>query len=135
VRLPLPALLVIAAASLLLSGCGDDAHAEFTIGIRYSQFTPVAITAVAGEPLTITIENEDPIEHEWIIGDEDVHKRHRFGTEPVHDAIPTEVSIPAFTSRITELTFTEPGAYQYICHLPGHEAYGMTGTLTVVPES
>jgi len=24
-----------------------------------------------------------------------------------------------------------PGTYRYICHLPGHEAYGMVGTLVV----
>ena len=31
----------------------------------------------------------------------------------------------------TTITFDEPGTLQYICHLPGHEAYGMVGTLTV----
>jgi uncharacterized cupredoxin-like copper-binding protein len=29
--------------------------------------------------------------------------------------------------------FDHAGAIQYICHLPGHEEYGMTGLLTVVP--
>ena len=29
------------------------------------------------------------------------------------------------------MTFATPGRYQYICHLPGHEAYGMVGTLVV----
>jgi uncharacterized cupredoxin-like copper-binding protein len=32
---------------------------------------------------------------------------------------------------VTTLTFAEPGDYLYICHLPGHEAYGMVGTLHV----
>jgi uncharacterized cupredoxin-like copper-binding protein len=31
----------------------------------------------------------------------------------------------------TTITFHEPGSQQYICHLPGHEAYGMVGTLTI----
>ena len=133
-QLPLPALVGFAAALLLLSGCGGDAHAnEMTIGIRYSQFTPDALTVTAGEPLTITLRNDDPIEHEWIVGTGEVHNRHRTGTEPNHDAIPTEVTIAPFTTKVTQLTFSEPGEYQYICHLPGHEQYGMTGTLTVVP--
>ncbi len=127
------ALLVIAVASLFVSGCGGDAQAtELTVGIHYSQFTREALAVTAGEPITITIQNEDPIEHEWIIGTEDVHERHRLGTEPFHDAFPSEVTVPAFTTRVTQLTFDEPGTYQYICHLPGHEAYGMTGTLTVL---
>jgi uncharacterized cupredoxin-like copper-binding protein len=30
------------------------------------------------------------------------------------------------------VTFAEPGEYKMICHLPGHEAYGMVGVLRVV---
>jgi len=31
----------------------------------------------------------------------------------------------------TTITFTTPGSFLFICHLPGHEAYGMVGTLVV----
>jgi len=41
------------------------------------------------------------------------------------------MSIPALSSVETTLTFAQAGTLQYICHLPGHEAYGMVGTLTV----
>jgi uncharacterized cupredoxin-like copper-binding protein len=61
-----------------------------------------------------------------------MHERHRTGSEPLHDTRPSEVTIPAFSTRVTTLTFDEPGEYLYICHLPGHEAYGMVGTLRVV---
>jgi malic enzyme len=37
----------------------------------------------------------------------------------------------AGTSRATTVTFATPGTYLYICHLPGHEAYGMVGTVVV----
>ena len=90
------------------------------------------ITARAGEPVTITLRNDDPIEHEWIVGTADVHARHRTGTEPYHDSMPTEVTIPALSSRTTTVTFDKPGEYAYICHLPGHEAYGMVGTIHVL---
>ncbi len=43
--------------------------------------------------------NTDPIDHEWIVGDAAVHARHRTGTEPVHGARPTEVTIPAGPDR------------------------------------
>jgi uncharacterized cupredoxin-like copper-binding protein len=102
-----------------------------TIGIRYSHYDQSLITVPAGVPVTILLRNDDPIDHEWIVGDAALHERHRTGTEPVHDSRPTEVTIPAGTSRLTTITFSTPGTYLYICHLPGHEAYGMVGTLVV----
>jgi uncharacterized cupredoxin-like copper-binding protein len=31
------------------------------------------------------------------------------------------------------VVFDQAGEYLFICHLPGHEAYGMVGVLRVVP--
>ena len=101
------------------------------IDIRYSHFAPNAISVPAGKPITFVIVNGDPIDHEWIVGDAALHERHRTGTEPVHNARPTEISIDAGTERRTTVTFPTAGTLTYICHLPGHEAYGMVGTLTV----
>lgn len=133
---PGAALLPFAAGLLVLvaSACGRGANAstEATIAIHFSRFVPDAIEAPAGVPVTFTLRNDDPIEHEWIVGAEDVHARHRTGTEPYHDQIPSEVTIPAFSTRVTTLTFDRAGEYLYICHLPGHEEYGMVGRVTVV---
>ena len=79
-----------------------------------------------GVPVTIVLRNEDPIDHEWILGDAAVHERHRTGTEPVHAARPTEVTIPAGETRRTTIVVDAAGTLTYVCHLPGHEAYGMT---------
>ena len=89
------------------------------------------MTVPAGAAVTFVLRNDDPIDHEWIVGDAAVHERHRTGTEPVHASRPTEVSIPAGSTRTTTVPFETPGTYLYICHLPGHEAYGMVGTLVV----
>jgi len=101
------------------------------IDIHYSHFSPAAITVPAGRPITFVIVNTDPIDHEWIVGDAALHERHRTGTEPVHNARPTEVSIDALHERRTTVTFASAGTLTFVCHLPGHEAYGMTGTLVV----
>ena len=101
------------------------------IPIHYSHYEVSEVTARAGVPVTFVLRNTDPIDHEWIVGDAAVHERHRTGTEPVHDARPTEVTIPAGTTRVTTVTFSTPGTYLYICHLPGHEAYGMVGRVVV----
>ena len=129
VRLAAAALLT----ALALSGCAPAAAAaprEVTIAFRYSQFSPRALTVPAGVPLLITLRNDDPIGHEWIVGTPEVHAAHRVGTEPVHEDRATEVSVPPFSSRTTTVVL-EAGTYEFICHLPGHEAYGMRGTLTV----
>lgn len=101
------------------------------IEIRYSHFEAAAIRVPAGRPITFVITNGDPIDHEWIVGDAAVHDRHRTGTEPDHAARPTEVSIEAGREIRTTVTFATPGSLAFVCHLPGHEAYGMTGTLEV----
>ena len=128
-------LLLLAAASLVLlvAACGGGASASNrTIAVRYSQFEPGVITVPHGVSITFTLRNDDPIEHEWIVGRPDVHERHRTGAEPFHAEIPSEVTIPAFASRETTLTFSEPGDYAFICHLPGHEDYGMVGVVKVI---
>ncbi len=127
--------LAIAAVATftLLAGCGGTASsASTTISIRFSQFEQERLTAVAGVPITITLRNDDPIAHEWMVGDDAMHQRHRAGTESSHTTVPTEVTIPALSTRVTTIVFDQPGTYRYVCHLPGHEAYGMTGTLHVV---
>ena len=101
------------------------------ITIHYSHYSPAAVSVPVGRPVTFVITNTDPIDHEWIVGDAATHERHRTGTEPVHGARPTEVSIPALSQRRTTVTFPDPGSLQFICHLPGHEAYGMVGTVTI----
>jgi uncharacterized cupredoxin-like copper-binding protein len=124
------ALLLVLA--LVTSACSSvAAGGRVTIRIHYSSFDPQRVTVPAGVPVTFVLVNDDPIDHEWIVGDAAVHARHRTGTEPHHGARPTEVSIPALTTLETTVTFAQPGIFAYICHLPGHEAYGMTGLVTV----
>ena len=43
----------------------------------------------------------------------------------VHGDRPNEVSLPPRTTKTTTLTFDAPGEMVFICHFPGHEAYGM----------
>ena len=122
------ALAGVAAAWVGTSGLGP---VTADIDIHYSHYGPARVTVPAGAAVTFVLRNDDPIDHEWIVGDAAVHERHRTGTEPVHASRPTEVSIPAGQTRTTTVRFATPGTYLYICHLPGHEAYGMVGTVRV----
>jgi uncharacterized cupredoxin-like copper-binding protein len=121
------ALLLLCA--MLAGACAPAGPQTVEIAIHYSRFTPAEITVPAGVPITFTIRNDDPIDHEWLIGDRAMHERHRTGTEPVHAARPEELTIPARSTRTTTLTFPIATTLQYMCHLPGHEQYGMVGLL------
>jgi uncharacterized cupredoxin-like copper-binding protein len=121
------------AAAWVHGPAGGGTTAE--IDIHFSHFTPTEVVATAGVPITVTLVNTDPIDHEWLVGDAAFHERHRTGTEQHHSARPNEVSIPAGATITTTVTFSQPGEYRYICHLPGHEAYGMVGVLRVLPRS
>ena len=125
--LPAAALLLAAVA---VGGCAP-ASATVTITIHYSAFEPSEVSVPAGVPVTFVLVNEDPIDHEWLIGDDAFHEAHRTGTHASHGDVPTEVTIPALETARTTITFGEPGTLAYICHLPSHEAYGMVGVLTV----
>ena len=124
-------VIILAAAAAALAGGGPTPQTSIEIVIHYSRFEPAAITVPVGVPVTITLRNDDPIDHEWIVGDEAVQAVHRVGTELLHPARPTEVVIPAGETRVTTVTFEQVGGLAYICHLPGHEAYGMVGKVTI----
>lgn len=124
-------LAIVGAA--LLAGCAARAAGPVVeIAIHYSRFDPAEISVPVGVPVTFVIDNTDPIDHEWIVGDDASQQRHRTGTEPAHEERPTEISIDAGTTRTTTVTFDTIGTFAFICHVPGHEAYGMVGTIEVV---
>jgi uncharacterized cupredoxin-like copper-binding protein len=130
------AMLLAMAVVLPAAGCSanpspGEGPLTRRITIHYSRFEPVQLSVPRGASVTFVLVNEDPIEHEWLIGDAAFHARHRHGTEAHHAARPNEVSIPPLATVETTLTFDEAGSQLYVCHLPGHEEYGMVGTLTV----
>lgn len=125
-------VIALAVTAVALAGrSGPPPSTAIEIDIHYSRFEPSAITVPVGVPVTITLRNNDPIDHEWIVGDAEVQAKHRTGTELLHPARPTELVIPAGETRVTTVTFLAAGSLQYICHLPAHEAYGMVGTVTI----
>jgi uncharacterized cupredoxin-like copper-binding protein len=125
------AVLLSAVAGVRALASAADGPVVREITIHYSRFEPATLSVPRGVPVTFVLVNRDPIGHEWLIGDDAFHERHRHGDEPQHGARATEVSVAPLASAETTITFEEAGTYAYVCHLPGHEAYGMVGTLTV----
>jgi uncharacterized cupredoxin-like copper-binding protein len=99
----------------------------------YSRFSiPEDLTVTEGTLVEFVVVNDDPINHELIVGDDEVHARHASGTEREHPPVPGEVSVGPGERGVTTYLFDEPGTVRYVCHLPGHAAYGMQGEIRVV---
>lgn len=138
-RLGLVAVLVSAAC---LSGC-DRSHGTadrprtVVIPIEHSTFGVGEVRVAVGETVRFVLENGDPIDHEFILGDEGMQLRHERGTEPYHPPRPGEVTIPAGDAVETVVSFNPEilagadGPLIFGCHLPGHYAYGMRGIIVV----
>lgn len=102
------------------------------IKIRHSRFDVAPIRVVVGTTVRFVVENSDPINHELIVGDAAVHRRHESGKESVHPSQPGEVSVPALSTAETSFVFGQVGPVEYACHLPGHLRYGMVGFVEVL---
>jgi plastocyanin len=78
-------------------------------------FQKDSLTAPAGE-VTLVMENPSPVDHDISIKGNGIDEK-------------GEVVGKGETSRVTATL--EPGEYTFYCSVPGHEAAGMEGTLTV----
>ncbi|MGH9186701.1 MAG: plastocyanin/azurin family copper-binding protein [Acidimicrobiales bacterium] len=128
----------------LLAGCGAPAGAEddvlgpgdvvVELRIHHSRFEPEKVKVRLGTEVHFVLVNDDPINHELIVGDDDVHRRHENGTEPYHPPRPGEVSVGPNDTAETTFAFDELGEVEFACHLPSHYDYGMRGTVLVSSE-
>ena len=127
------ALVLLVGAAAASRGAAARANdGTIRITIHYSTFEPADLAVEPGETVRFVIVNTDPIDHEFILGDDRIHRIHGKGTEASHAPRPGEVSVPAHA--IAETTYTFPsasGALLFACHLPGHFAYGMSGVVTI----
>jgi uncharacterized cupredoxin-like copper-binding protein len=133
-RLVLPAL-----ALTLLAGCGAAAAAPRPPGalapkvvhvtIRHSRFSPATFTYPEGTRVRFVVTNDDPIDHEFLLGDQARQDDHEHGTEMHHGERDGEISVPAGSTAETSMTFASTVLLG--CHIPGHWAYGMRGLVTV----
>ncbi len=138
--LAVPSLLMVAAGLLLTAGAllvqsgRAPAATQRTVVLTmyHTHFLPAVVRVKPGTTVRFVLRNTDPIDHEFIVGDDAVHRRHRVGRDQHHHGeVPGEISVPAGTVASTSFRFDRPGRFAYACHLPGHEAYGMVGTVEV----
>jgi uncharacterized cupredoxin-like copper-binding protein len=134
--------VVLAAFAAAALGAGWSATSRagggertVVVTMRHSRFEPAAVRVGPGERVRFVLRNTDPIDHEFILGDDTVQRRHEQGRERQHHGdIPGERSVPAGQDAVTTYAFPaglDGGRLEFACHLPGHYAYGMHGTVRV----
>jgi uncharacterized cupredoxin-like copper-binding protein len=134
-----PVVVVAAIVAVGAAGCARGYAAEtiaprdrtVELRVHHSTFIPATVSVPVGSHVRFVVRNDDPIDHELIIGDAGVQLRHERGTEAWHPPRPGEVSVAAGALATTTFTFLTTGTMEFACHMPGHDAYGMRGVVTV----
>jgi uncharacterized cupredoxin-like copper-binding protein len=124
--------LLVGATAMTRGAAARATDGTVRITIHYSAFEPDGLVVEPGETVRFVIVNTDPIDHEFILGDQRVQDVHERGTEAHHAPRPGEVSVPAGETVVTTYTFPKiSGSLIFGCHLPGHYAFGMHGIVTI----
>jgi len=124
---------LLVAAGLALSGCGaGPSERTVELSVHHSRFSIDDLRVRPGETIRFVLRNTDPIPHELIVGDQSVQDVHEAGTEAHHADRPGEVSVGPGATAVTTYRFgREGGRLLFGCHLPGHWAYGMRGSIRI----
>ncbi|MEO7910630.1 MAG: cupredoxin domain-containing protein [Roseiflexaceae bacterium] len=137
-------LCIVVLALGLLAACGQtssvtSAPQAFAVMAKEFAFMPATLSVHTGQPVTISLQNNGAVEHDWSIQEIDIsgeatsagdasagHMMGGMGDEP-------KLHVAAGIGGKGSLTFTpsKPGTYTFYCTVAGHKEAGMVGTLTV----
>lgn len=121
-QLPLVLGLIAVAlfATVLSVGCGGGGGGgnSFTVKGTDYKFDPADITVQSGQKVTVTLQNNGSVAHNWTVLDLDGKDVGTGDVEPRQ-------------KKSVEFTATKAGTYTIECTVPGHADAGMKGTLTV----
>ncbi len=110
-------VLVLALMALGLVACGGGAQ---TVSLNLKgediKYDQTALTAKAGDAVTVTFQNSGALEHSFVI-----------------DALNVKIEKVQPGQSGTATFSPAAGTYIFYCDIPGHKEAGMTGTLTVNP--
>jgi uncharacterized cupredoxin-like copper-binding protein len=109
------------------------------------RYRPSAIMVRAGHRVTFDVTNAGKLPHEFILGDRaaqldheremdmDMHAHmHLHGSDAPTAAGTGGLTVPPGQTRRLTWTFDKPGIVLYGCHVLGHWAAGMRGTIVVL---
>jgi uncharacterized cupredoxin-like copper-binding protein len=140
-QLAVLAVVVVACGAVLVaaraagSRPADAPDRTLVVTMHHSRFEPATLRVDPGQRVRFVLRNTDPIDHEFILGDAAVQARHERGRDRHHHGdVPGERSVAAGQEAATTYTFPaglDGQVLEFACHLPGHYAYGMHGTVRI----
>jgi uncharacterized cupredoxin-like copper-binding protein len=97
------------------------------------RFNPDQINVKAGETVAFEITNSGVLPHEFFVGTSAAQRAHETEMSSPSSMMnePNAVAVPAGGTARLVYKFDQPGTLEYGCHVPGHYAAGMFGTITV----
>ena len=126
-RLLAPVTLLLLA---LLTGCADTEPVLPTVMIRALdlRYEPQHVTIPRDQPVRIVLQNDGVLAHDISVEQLEVQVQQLQG-----EWVRGQVYIYAERGQSLALTVqaSTPGTYDFVSTIPGHEAAGMRGTLTV----
>ena len=97
-------------------------------------FAPARIEVRQGEQIQFVLRNGGELEHELVIGTVEANREHAeaMAAHPdMEHEDPNAKRLRPKTSGVLRWQFTQAGAFEYACLIPGHREAGMVGTVVV----
>ena len=131
-------LFLMATAIFLLAACGgsEPEVAETPDPVTFNfvstdefKWDPATITVETGAEVSIVLENQGALEHNWILARDGIDVASASDADALYGANVGYVQ----GGETGEMTFIAPGPgkYLYVCTVAGHAAGGMVGELIV----
>lgn len=103
---------------LLLVACAEPQTSRVTLSLQEMRFSENEIEVLAGQPVTLRLNNKDGYAHAFDLDEFDIH-----------------LQLAAVETAEITFTPTRSGTFTFYCSSPGHQAAGMQGSLVVVPRN
>ncbi len=117
---------------------GDERQVDRTIKVSISgerRFHPGSLSVTQGDTVRFIVTNNSQIPHAFVIATAQGQQDYQQMMERM-PSMPQEgnnaVTIKPGESRTLVWQFSHPGTMQFACHMPGHFAAGMVGTINVL---
>ena len=121
--------------ALLLTACGNSGPAtkiDFTM--TDFAFSPGEFTIPAGQEITLHINHDGTVEHDFIIMKYGTDAGELFDEADQENVFWEMALQPGDSKTVLFAAPDQPGAYQIICGMPGHLQSGMVGKLMVTEQ-
>ena len=123
-------IILMLSLSLLLVSCGAPTTIDLTITDYH--FEPDTFTVSAGQEITVNIDNEGFVSHQFVIFRLGTDAGGKIGPEDEQNIYWRFEVLPGHSDSATFVAPAEPGEYFVTCGIVGHLEAGMSATLIVV---